>query len=219
MMKNIPENENRRPQLIETPNKFAANSWHAGCTDDLEYPVNEKHPINCISWLGLRDLCLWLGGDLPTEAQWERAARNGHDGLNDTYWLYPWGNELAGCDRCIMANDIPGCGRYSTAPVASLYAHPSGLYDMSGNVSEWVLDWYHYPYEEGISGLDPTGPTGDYSFLKVTRGNDYRDRNGHYSRPFWVAHRISGKYNGDGGASVHGGRCARLVKDLSEPDT
>ena len=118
----------------------------------------EDHPINCVSWHDARKYCKWAGKQLPTEAQWEKAAR-GTDGR-----IYPWGNQGAGCKYAIvdaiMDDGSDGCGRDRTWPVCSKLAgnSPYGLCDMSGNVWEWVSDWYGEGYYGGSSGRNPKGP-------------------------------------------------------------
>ena len=99
----------------------------------------EDHPINCVDWSQARAFSQWVGGDLPSEAEWEFAARSrGQD------FAYPWGDEAATCERAVMNDGGGGCGRGSTWPVCSKPQGHSeqGLCDLSGNVYEWVLDEY-----------------------------------------------------------------------------
>ncbi|OGR04301.1 MAG: hypothetical protein A2284_01935 [Deltaproteobacteria bacterium RIFOXYA12_FULL_61_11] len=120
----------------------------------------EDHPINCVDWHQARAYCQWRGGDLPTEAQWEYAARgnNGH--------TYPWGNEAPDSTRLNYNGTIgetTAVGTYLTG--VSSY----GLFDMSGNVWEWVADWYStYP---SAAQVDPTGPGSGSS--RVLRGGGW----------------------------------------------
>ena len=102
-----------------------------------------SHPINCITWPQARQFAQWVGGDLPSEAQWERAARG--DGGSA---LYPWAeDEPASCERAVISEDRSGCGLMGTWPVCSkpLGNSDDGLCDLVGNVWEWTLDAYQ-PY-------------------------------------------------------------------------
>ncbi len=106
---------------------------------------HDNHPMNAINWYGAKEYCEWTGKRLPTETEWKYAAY-GTDGRK-----YPWGNEEAGCYYAVMddgnkhgGSDSDGCGKDSTWPVGSKEAgkSPFGLYDMAGNVWEWVEDCY-----------------------------------------------------------------------------
>ena len=119
-------------------------------------PERDAHPVNCVVWQEAADYCRWVEAALPTEAQWEKAAR-GPDGR-----LYPWGNEPASCSFAVMptATGVAGCGEKSTWPAGTMAADesPYGARDMSGNVREWVADFYdEHAYEKGPSD-DPRGP-------------------------------------------------------------
>ncbi len=120
----------------------------------------DQHPINCVDWSRARAYCRWRGGDLPTEAQWEHAAR-GPD--NRTY---PWGSAGPAGQLCWNRDSSTG----STCPVRS---HPSGdsafgVSDMAGNVREWVSDWQaNYLGSASTTIEDPTGPeTGIFRGLR-----------------------------------------------------
>ena len=101
-------------------------------------------PAVCIHWEQAKDFCKWAGGRLPSEAEWEFAARSGGKG-----WKYPWGNEEATCGRAVMDSGGGGCGKNRTWPVCSKPAGNSeqGVCDLAGNVSEWVEDCWHDNYE------------------------------------------------------------------------
>jgi formylglycine-generating enzyme required for sulfatase activity len=130
------------------------------------------HPVVMVSWYGAAAYCRWAGGRLPTEAQWEYAAR-GPEGR-----LFPWGNEMDGtrlnyCDaNCDLGYLQPSDesfddGYVRSAPIGSYPAGASwvGALDMAGNVWEWAANWYEeYPSERQEN---PTGPsTGDRLVLR-----------------------------------------------------
>jgi sulfatase modifying factor 1 len=114
---------------------------------NLGKPDREDHPVNCVDWEQAGVFCRWSGGRLPTEAQWEYAARGGGDDIE-----FPWGNQPATCHYAVMKDQTvggDGCGQDRTWPVCSKTAGNTaqGLCDMSGNVLEWVRDQYHDSYQ------------------------------------------------------------------------
>ena len=124
---------------------------NSNCSEPLTYSsycnwnfsVREDHPVTCVSWYQAREYCAWSGKRLCSESEWEKASR-GTDGR-----IYPWGNEEATCDRAVMNEGIEGCGENRTWPVGSKPSGVYGLYDMSGNVLEWVEDDWHDNYSNG----------------------------------------------------------------------
>lgn len=118
------------------------------CNLEDDKKDREHHPVNCVSWRQAREYCKWIGGALPTEAQWEYAARSQGKDV-----IYPWGNEPAGCKYAVVA--LPhkqyelddkhyACGLGHTWPVCSKQKGNTaqGLCDMAGNAWEWVEDTY-----------------------------------------------------------------------------
>jgi formylglycine-generating enzyme required for sulfatase activity len=110
------------------------------------------HPMNCVDWQMAADYCTWAGGRLPSESEWEYAAR-GMGGERE----YPWGDEPVTCDRAHLTRDEQGrrCEPRGTVPVCSKPAGntPQGLCDMAGNVLVWLADWH----KDGYAGLPRDG--------------------------------------------------------------
>lgn len=132
-------------------------------------PARQDHPINCVGWEAAQNYCQWVEERrLPTEAEWEKAAR-GVDAR-----IYPWGNEpTPDCEYAVMNEGAgTGCGVGSTWEVGGrpLGASPYNALDMSGNVWEWVADWYAPMYD--AADLDnPMGPPGGAE--RVLRGGGW----------------------------------------------
>jgi formylglycine-generating enzyme required for sulfatase activity len=125
-------------------------------------PQYANYPVVGVSWDQAQAYCNWTQGQLPTEAQWEKAARGTQGNV------YPWGNDKPACDLLNLG--------YCTGATSEVDAFPSGaspfgLYDMAGNVFEWVRDWYDQTYYNSSPSTNPTGPeSGQY---RVVRGSSF----------------------------------------------
>jgi len=123
-------------------------------------PGYEGHPVVMVSWYGARAYAKWADKRLPTEAEWEKAARGSLVGKK-----YPWGDSI----DFSRANYDKNMGR--STPVGSYPANGYGLYDMAGNVWEWVSDWYDENYYSRSPDKNPRGPDNPYS--RDTRGGGW----------------------------------------------
>ncbi len=177
------------------------NAQYIACVDDgactepsfskYNNSIYTDHPVVFVTWHQANTYCEWAGKSLPTEAQWEKAARG------ETVKAFPWGDEAANCN---LAN-TRGCID-DTSPVGSypLGASEYGALDMAGNVYDWVKDWYSgTEYEDRACGTgilppcdNPTGPAS--GTRKVWRGGSWYDPpdfsrvafRGHGSKPSFV---------------------------------
>ena len=192
------------------PDAASGRTWRTPYGPESSADDAPDNPVACVSWNDANAYAKWAGKRLPTEAEWEKAAR-GTDGR-----LYPWGNEFSpGAVNMNIAdvnstqlwrNTSVDDGFKTAAPVGSFPGGRSayGVEDMAGNVWEWCLDWWDNEYYMSGSAKDPAGPeTGE---AKVIRGGSWfydafgaRATHRSYLRP-------------EGNGSATGFRC---VKDVT----
>jgi len=155
----------------------------------------ENHPINYVDWMQAFTYCDWLGKRLPTEAEWERAAKG------ETQRRFPWGDSCPiewSTTECASgnwtsttakANGSTSChdGYAATSPVGSFPSgvSPDGVHDMAGNVYEWVKDWYGARYYSTSPATNPTGPLSGSD--RVGRGGGWSN----YGSPLCAAGRLN----------------------------
>ena len=164
------------------------------------------HPVVHVSWHDASAYCEWADMRLPTEAEWEYAARGGLAGKR-----FPWGDALldGAKHRCnIWQGRFPDSntladGHFGTAPAESFAANGFGLYNMAGNVWEWCTDWFSPDWHRSHSTVNPTGPpTGDN---KVLKGGSYLCHDSYCNR-----YRVAARYANtpDSTTGNAGFRCA-----------
>jgi formylglycine-generating enzyme required for sulfatase activity len=189
--------------------------WHAPEGPGSSIKGREKHPVVHICCLDAEAYAKWAGKRLPTEAEWEYAARGKLDRKR-----YTWGDKLKP-DGKWMANiwqgkfpyqNTKGDGFEGTAPVGSFPANGYGLHDMSGNVWEWCSDWYRPDYYKNSPKKNPQGPKDSHDPLepgakkRVQRGGSFLCSDG-----FCIRYLPGGRGKGEikSAASHIGFRCVK----------
>jgi formylglycine-generating enzyme required for sulfatase activity len=164
----------RYPVTVEEYRRFVADEgysnqrwWKAGGFEERSEPghwdeqvQHPNWPVVRVSWFEAAAYCAWAGGRLPTEAEWERAARE-VDGRK-----YPWGPEEPTPERANY--DQTKVGRPTPVGLFPRGATPEGIQDLAGNVWEWIADWYAPDYYRSSPRANPQGPNG--GTYRVLRG-------------------------------------------------
>lgn len=179
VLENFLNDENERYAMDAVPSAPWWVAVEGACWLHPEGPESSisdrlDHPVVHVSWNDAVAYCEWAGKRLPTEAEWERAARGGLEGKR-----FPWGDELTpdGQHRCnIWQGDFPRCntgedGYLATAPVDEFEPNGHGLYNTAGNVWEWCADWFSPDHHIDGPRENPHGPSGGTK--KVIRGGSY----------------------------------------------
>ncbi len=211
-------------ECIDTDNPILTNvdgQWSAA-------PDRAQHPVRWVSWYGAQAYCEWAGKRLPTEAEWEMAARGGcaeYEGQGENCksesYMFPWGNlpdycQAANKKECV--NDTVEVAQY---PPSAHY----GLYDLAGNVWEWVSDWYGSDYycagpdaetEAGVDGWKYC-TDGEAPFVESWQtpsgppeGSLMTAKGGYYGSPVWALRTSQrSKWEPNEAAYFLGFRCAK----------
>lgn len=178
--------------------------------EDRNLTAKDDEPVSQISWNDANEYAKWAGKRLPTEAEFEFAARGGLDGKK-----YAWGDELRPNGKPVAnwwqgkfpeKNTVED-GFLSRAPVKSFAPNGYGIYDMTGNVWEWTADWFDENYYENSPKKNPKGAANGEE--KAIRGGSFLCAENHCSN-----YRVAGRSHSapDSGLNNLGFRCVRDIK-------
>jgi formylglycine-generating enzyme len=154
-------------RFVEATGYRAEGQW-----DRYAGPSRRNHPVTSVTWNDAAAYAAWAGKRLPTESEWEAAARGGLEGK-----AYPNGDELGADDATfgiLNTGTQEGLTPAATTPVGSHRPNGYGLYDMAGNVWEWCADYYTADAYSRAASHDPQGP--ERGAARVVRGGSWNDR-------------------------------------------
>ncbi len=173
--------EERRAALVEDTVlaapwwcKVAGARWDHPEGPDSNIAARDDYPVTHVTWNDATEFARWAGKRLPTEAEWEFAARGGLEQKR-----FPWGDELTPEGRHVCniwqgqfpALDLAEDGYAGTSPVRAFPPNGFGLYSVSGNTWEWCADWFHPAYHLAGARTNPTGPA--QGRARVMKGGSY----------------------------------------------
>ncbi|MCP4601397.1 MAG: formylglycine-generating enzyme family protein [Proteobacteria bacterium] len=183
------------PQYKECHDAGVCTTANTGFGCNWNNPDYENAALNCASWQQSIDFCTWAGGRLPTEAEWEYAARNGGDNIT-----HPWGEEESSCDYTVMLD----CEGDTLEPCSKPQGNTAQeICDMIGSMAEWVQDWYRENYD-GAPTDGSAVDTESSDVGRVTRGGHTEEADSERLR----STSRSSQYQGHA-TNVEGIRCVR----------
>ena len=170
---------------------------HGHRTDGRPGYGKPNQPAMGMAWQEAVEYCEWAGKRLPTEAEWEKAARGGLEGKR-----YPWGDEPPDETKTNFDRHVG-----HPTPVGSYPPNGYDVYDMAGNVEEWCYDWYRPDYYQNSPKRNPKGPDSGFHSRRVVRGADWMDT----AKGLRCARRLGENPKPRGNLYNYGFRCAKSV--------